>query len=241
MCFSPCAEPRTLLLLLLLLTDITEICQRACKSAIRENIEKDIERERRRAANPDAMDVEEEVDEVRGLWCLVLVMALVFCLGGGRVKTPPHRRLCCGEPNALQCIQMTRPLTHAQLSAFLTALAPSLCPPPHAPQKTKTHAQVPAITKAHFEESMKYARRSVSDADIRKYQAFAQTLQQSRGFGSDFRWVVDGLVAGCWLVWCSALLGRAYEDLLLKVWAIMLTCSAETLRIHPLTLLVCIP
>jgi transitional endoplasmic reticulum ATPase len=34
---------------------------------------------------------------------------------------------------------------------------------------------------------MKYARRSVSDADIRKYQAFAQTLQQSRGFGTDFR------------------------------------------------------
>ncbi|KAJ0623573.1 putative vesicle-fusing ATPase [Helianthus annuus] len=34
---------------------------------------------------------------------------------------------------------------------------------------------------------MKYARRSVSDADIRKYQAFAQTLQQSRGFGSEFR------------------------------------------------------
>jgi transitional endoplasmic reticulum ATPase len=47
--------------------------------------------------------------------------------------------------------------------------------------------QVPCITKAHFEEAMKYARRSVSDADIRKYQAFAQTLQQSRGFGSDFR------------------------------------------------------
>lgn len=37
---------------------------------------------------------------------------------------------------------------------------------------------VPCITKAHFEESMKFARRSVSDADIRKYQAFAQTLQQ---------------------------------------------------------------
>lgn len=53
--------------------------------------------------------------------------------------------------------------------------------------------QVPAITKAHFEEAMKFARRSVSDADIRKYQAFAQTLQQSRGFGSDFRY---GLVVG---------------------------------------------
>ncbi|MDA4411166.1 hypothetical protein NY831_05950 [Escherichia coli] len=43
------------------------------------------------------------------------------------------------------------------------------------------------IKAAHFEESMKYARRSVSDADIRKYQAFAQTLQQSRGFGTEFR------------------------------------------------------
>ena len=43
------------------------------------------------------------------------------------------------------------------------------------------------VLQVHFEESMKYARRSVSDADIRKYQAFAQTLQQSRGFGSDFR------------------------------------------------------
>ena len=46
---------------------------------------------------------------------------------------------------------------------------------------------VPALTKMHFEEAMKFARRSVSDADIRKYQTFAQTLQQSRGFGSDFR------------------------------------------------------
>ncbi|KAL1814662.1 hypothetical protein ACET3Z_017236 [Daucus carota] len=47
--------------------------------------------------------------------------------------------------------------------------------------------EVPEIKPAHFEESMKYARRSVSDADIRKYQMFAQTLQQSRGFGSEFR------------------------------------------------------
>lgn len=46
---------------------------------------------------------------------------------------------------------------------------------------------VPCITRAHFEESMRFARRSVSDADIRKYQSFAQTLQQSRGFGSEFR------------------------------------------------------
>ena len=43
---------------------------------------------------------------------------------------------------------------------------------------------VPYITRKHFEESMKYARRSVSDNDIRKYEMFAQSMQQSRGFGS---------------------------------------------------------
>lgn len=51
---------------------------------------------------------------------------------------------------------------------------------------------VAEIKAAHFEESMKYARRSVSDADIRKYQAFAQTLQQSRGFGTEFRFAESG-------------------------------------------------
>lgn len=52
--------------------------------------------------------------------------------------------------------------------------------------------EVAEIKAAHFEESMKFARRSVSDADIRKYQAFAQTLQQSRGFGSEFRFAETG-------------------------------------------------
>lgn len=46
---------------------------------------------------------------------------------------------------------------------------------------------VPEIRRDHFEEALKYARRSVSDADIRKYEMFSQTLQQSRGFGSNFR------------------------------------------------------
>lgn len=46
---------------------------------------------------------------------------------------------------------------------------------------------VPEIRRDHFEEAMKYARKSVSEKDVRKYQMFAQTLQQSRGFGSDFR------------------------------------------------------
>lgn len=46
---------------------------------------------------------------------------------------------------------------------------------------------VPEIRRDHFEEAMKYARKSVSEADIRKYEMFSQTLQQSRGFGTNFR------------------------------------------------------
>merc|ERR1719487_2080661 len=55
---------------------------------------------------------------------------------------------------------------------------------------------VPEITKYHFEESMKYARRSVSDNDIRKYEMFSQTLQQSRGFGNDFKFPEGGIGGG---------------------------------------------
>ena len=61
-------------------------------------------------------------------------------------------------------------------------------------QETEDYDPVPEITRAHFEEAMKFARRSVSDNDIRKYEMFAQTLQQSRGFGGNFRW-------GCALKW----------------------------------------
>jgi transitional endoplasmic reticulum ATPase len=55
---------------------------------------------------------------------------------------------------------------------------------------------VPEIRRDHFEEAMKFARRSVSDNDIRKYEMFAQTLQQSRGFGSDFKFPTDGQATG---------------------------------------------
>ena len=54
---------------------------------------------------------------------------------------------------------------------------------------------VPEITKKHFEESMKFARRSVSDNDIKKYEMFSQTLQQARGFGNNFRFP-DGQSGG---------------------------------------------
>lgn len=39
---------------------------------------------------------------------------------------------------------------------------------------------VPYILASHFEEAMRDARRSVSDADLAKYSAFAATLQQQR-------------------------------------------------------------
>jgi len=57
-----------------------------------------------------------------------------------------------------------------------------------APMETESKAEtdedpVPEITRAHFEEAMKFARRSVSDKDIQRYEMFAQTLHQSRGLG----------------------------------------------------------
>ena len=51
---------------------------------------------------------------------------------------------------------------------------------------------VPHITRTHFEEAMSYARRSVSDGDIRRYEMFSQNLQQSRSFGSAFKFPEGG-------------------------------------------------
>ena len=52
------------------------------------------------------------------------------------------------------------------------------------------------VEKKHFEEAMRFARRSVSDQDIKKYEMFSQTLQQSRGFGSNFRFPEGGVEGG---------------------------------------------
>ena len=43
--------------------------------------------------------------------------------------------------------------------------------------------RVPEINRTHFEEAMKFARRSVSDDDAQKYEMF----QQLRGFGSNVK------------------------------------------------------
>jgi len=76
----------------------------------------------------------------------------------------------------------------------------------HKMEEDEEEDPVPEITKEHFEEAMKYARRSVSDQDIRRYEMFSQVsstivfcaqvlidlsisqnLQQSRGFGNNFQ------------------------------------------------------
>ncbi|KIM75588.1 hypothetical protein PILCRDRAFT_13505 [Piloderma croceum F 1598] len=54
-------------------------------------------------------------------------------------------------------------------------------------EDVKEDDPVPQITREHFEEAMKFACRSVSDQDIRCYEMFSQNLQQSRGFGNNFR------------------------------------------------------
>ena len=56
--------------------------------------------------------------------------------------------------------------------------------------------EVAEVSKKHFEEAMRFARRSVSDQDIRKYEMFSQTLQQSRGFGQNFRFPEGGIDGG---------------------------------------------
>lgn len=86
---------------------------------------------------------------------------------------------------------------------------------PEAMEEDNEDDEVAEIKAAHFEESMKYARRSVSDADIRKYQAFAQTLQQSRGFGSEFRFAdtsAGGTTAAAADPFATASAGGADED-----------------------------
>ena len=76
---------------------------------------------------------------------------------------------------------------------------------------------VPFITRAHFEEAMLYARRSVTDQDIRKYDMFSQTLQQSRGF-NDFRFVFL-FTSVCARMFCSPLpAGLCIENVVHDVW-----------------------
>lgn len=56
-----------------------------------------------------------------------------------------------------------------------------------ADEEEEEEDPVPFITRGHFEEAMKTAKRSVSDAELRRYEAYAQQLQASRGQFTNFR------------------------------------------------------
>ncbi len=46
---------------------------------------------------------------------------------------------------------------------------------------------VPYLSKTHFEEAMRFARKSVNEAELRRYEMFAQNLHQARGTANNFR------------------------------------------------------
>ena len=50
---------------------------------------------------------------------------------------------------------------------------------------------VPELTRAHFEEAMQMARRSVTDVEIRRYEAFAQQMKNA-GPGAFFKFPEAG-------------------------------------------------
>jgi transitional endoplasmic reticulum ATPase len=54
---------------------------------------------------------------------------------------------------------------------------------------------VPELTKRHFEEAMQLARRSVSDVEIRRYEAFAQQMKNA-GPGAFFKFPEGGVDSG---------------------------------------------
>ena len=51
---------------------------------------------------------------------------------------------------------------------------------------------MPELTKRHFEEAMSMARRSVTDTEIRRYEAFAQSMKQNAGGSAFFRFPEGG-------------------------------------------------
>jgi transitional endoplasmic reticulum ATPase len=54
---------------------------------------------------------------------------------------------------------------------------------------------VPELTKRHFEEAMQMARRSVSDVELRRYEAFAQQMKNT-GPGAFFKFPTGGAEGG---------------------------------------------
>jgi transitional endoplasmic reticulum ATPase len=54
---------------------------------------------------------------------------------------------------------------------------------------------VPCLTRRHFEEAMQMARRSVTDVEIRRYEAFSQQMKNA-GPGAYFKFPEGGIESG---------------------------------------------
>jgi transitional endoplasmic reticulum ATPase len=54
---------------------------------------------------------------------------------------------------------------------------------------------VPELTRRHFEEAMQMARRSVTDVEIRRYEAFSQQMKNA-GPGAFFKFPESGVDTG---------------------------------------------
>uniref|UniRef100_A0A672L553 Zgc:136908 n=1 Tax=Sinocyclocheilus grahami TaxID=75366 RepID=A0A672L553_SINGR len=86
---------------------------------------------------------------------------------------------------ALRCVADLAALcSEAELQEHVSCCLQTCVSYLHTCFKDDDYDPVPEIRKDHFEEAVRFARRSVSDNGIRKYEMSAQTLQQSRGFGN---------------------------------------------------------
>ena len=91
--------------------------------------------------------------------CLCLRAACCSVCVRACVRVPARQHLLACPTNAfITCAPHARVCVRASLSHTLTL--------------SLSDGQVNHITRAHFEEAFRFARRSVSDKDVRKYEVF---------------------------------------------------------------------
>ncbi len=136
--------------------DLTEICQKACKFAIRQSIAEDIEREERKAKKGMDVDAEGAADTAVG-----------------NDDDDDDDDMCVEDDGEKE-------------NGAGKDVGKDGADDTDDDDDEEEDGGIAYITRAHFDEAMKTARRSVSDADIKRYESFAQQMAQARGFGFSF-------------------------------------------------------
>lgn len=146
--------------------DISEICQRAAKNAIRESIAYELERAAKIEAGEISEDDNADYDPVpyitKCVHCPSTRTPLAMCQLGGRAC--PLLSTSCPIPS----------FTPSSLG-WMRCFEVLFCAPDPVSLRL-----VACLYRAHFEEAMSRARRSVSEADIRKYDTFNQQQKAAR-------------------------------------------------------------